>query len=175
MVAGQRYPWLIVLGHFVLNTLLGENEGKPTDKSCGSDIIPLSSKLDTSERYFSPYGTSVGIFSYLECGCGTMYLRENKIFLRSSIFGGEGAEHFKLQNMLSMEQQSACLCEQANLWTLAVILTLSLAKLHSSHGWVNGENQIKAHKTVCNPREEHFSTCSIEPQALQIGLLHGKG
>ena len=76
--------------------------------------------------------------------------------------------------MLNVEQQSALVCEQANLWTLDVILTLSLAKLCPAHGWVNGENQIKAHKTVCNPREEHFSKCPIEHQALQIGLLYGK-
>lgn len=134
-------------------------------------VLRIGRQLD---KIFFTLWDFVGIFSYLECGCGTAYLRENK-FPKVFYFGGEGAGHSKLQNMLGMEQQSALLCEQANLWTLAVTPTLSLAKLHSSHGWVNGENQIKAHKTVCNPREEHFSKCSIEHQALQIGLQRGKG
>ena len=67
-----------------------------TDKSWGSDIRPLSPELDANwTRYFSPYGTSMGIFSYLKCGCGTTYLRENKTFLRSSILVG------KVQGILS--------------------------------------------------------------------------
>lgn len=53
-------------------------------------------------------------------------------------------------------------------------LTLSLAKLHSAQKWVNWENQIKAHKTACSPREEHFSKSTTEHLSQKIELLHDK-